>query len=321
MRRSISSLEIWPAHLEDRAWKLSFFGEELESITEFDPLTGQKTDTFDRVRVYANSHYVTPRPTLNQAIEQIKTELKQTLAHFQKEGKLLEAQRIEQRVQYDLEMLAARLGLHWRGTGDPLDEADMVDRPTDGESIRFGTWRLLQTDYIVIGWINDAPGGTGYDIVYQLFDVHKQEQLLSRITTVGPGDLRFGAHRVADAIYETLTGEPGAFDTRIAYITDERGADGTKRLALKVADADVILDLPLAPWEASLGTTLRVPTLVIHGAADEIVPVDASEVFEGVASAERRTYPDLRHELHNEPEGRQIYDEVIDWIEGRLSSD
>ena len=66
------SLEIFPAHLEDRAWKLSFFGEELESITEFDPLTGEKTDTFEHIRVYANSHYVTPKPTLNQAIISIK---------------------------------------------------------------------------------------------------------------------------------------------------------------------------------------------------------------------------------------------------------
>ncbi|MCR9270274.1 MAG: excinuclease ABC subunit UvrB [Hyphomonadaceae bacterium] len=100
-------IDIFPAHYEDRAWKLSFFGDELESITEFDPLTGRKSETLPAIKLYANSHYVTPRPTLNQAIEQIKTELKQTLEHFQKEGKLLEAQRIEQRVQYDLEMMAA----------------------------------------------------------------------------------------------------------------------------------------------------------------------------------------------------------------------
>ena len=100
-------IDIFPAHYEDRAWKLSFFGDELESITEFDPLTGRKSETLPAIKLYANSHYVTPRPTLNQAIEQIKVELKQTLEHFQKEGKLLEAQRIEQRVQYDLEMLAA----------------------------------------------------------------------------------------------------------------------------------------------------------------------------------------------------------------------
>jgi excinuclease ABC subunit B len=101
------SLEIFPAHLEDRAWKLSFFGEELESITEFDPLTGQKTDTFDQIRVYANSHYVTPKPTMQQAIIGIKKELRQRLDQLVGEGKLLEAQRLEQRTNFDLEMLEA----------------------------------------------------------------------------------------------------------------------------------------------------------------------------------------------------------------------
>ncbi len=101
------SLEVWPAHLDDRAWKLSFFGEELESITEFDPLTGQKTDTFDRIRLYANSHYVTPRPTMQQAIIGIKKELRMRLDQLVNEGKLLEAQRLEQRCTFDLEMLEA----------------------------------------------------------------------------------------------------------------------------------------------------------------------------------------------------------------------
>ncbi len=100
-------LDIFPAHYEDRAWKLSFFGDELEKIVEFDPLTGRTIQALPAIKLYANSHYVTPRPTLNQAIESIKQELKLTLSHFQKEGKLLEAQRIEQRVTYDLEMLAA----------------------------------------------------------------------------------------------------------------------------------------------------------------------------------------------------------------------
>jgi hypothetical protein len=100
-------LEIWPAHLEDRAWKLSFFGEELESITEFDPLTGAKTDTFEKIRVYANSHYVTPRPTMQQAMKGIKAELRQRLEQLVGEGKLLEAQRLEQRTNFDLEMLEA----------------------------------------------------------------------------------------------------------------------------------------------------------------------------------------------------------------------
>lgn len=101
------SLEIWPAHMEDRALKFSFFGEELESITEFDPLTGEKADTLDRIRIYANSHYVTPRPTLQQAIVSIKKELRIRLDQLVAEGKLLEAQRLEQRTNFDIEMLEA----------------------------------------------------------------------------------------------------------------------------------------------------------------------------------------------------------------------
>ena len=101
------SLEVWPAHLEDRAWRFSFFGEELESIVEFDPLTGAKTDAFKQIRIYANSHYVTPRPTMQQAIKGIKFELQQRLDQLVKDGKLLEAQRLEQRTNFDLEMLEA----------------------------------------------------------------------------------------------------------------------------------------------------------------------------------------------------------------------
>ncbi|WP_164659540.1 excinuclease ABC subunit UvrB [Tropicibacter sp. Alg240-R139] len=101
------SLEIWPAHLEDRAWKLSFFGEELEQLTEFDPLTGERTGTMEQVRVYANSHYVTPKPTMTQAVISIKKELRVRLDQLVGEGKLLEAQRLEQRTNFDLEMLEA----------------------------------------------------------------------------------------------------------------------------------------------------------------------------------------------------------------------
>ena len=101
------TLEVWPAHLDDRAWRFSFFGEELESIVEFDPLTGAKTDSFDQIRLYANSHYVTPRPTLQQAIKGIKDELFHRLKQLNAEGKLLEAQRLEQRTNFDLEMLEA----------------------------------------------------------------------------------------------------------------------------------------------------------------------------------------------------------------------
>jgi excinuclease ABC subunit B len=101
------SVEVWPAHLDDRAWRFSFFGEDLESITEFDPLTGAKTDNFQQIRIYANSHYVTPRPTMQQAVQGIKKELRQTLDLMVLNGKLLEAQRLEQRTSFDLEMLEA----------------------------------------------------------------------------------------------------------------------------------------------------------------------------------------------------------------------
>ena len=100
-------LEIWPAHLDNRAWRLSFFGDELESVTEVDPLTGEKYANLEQVRVYANSHHVTPRPTMQQAIKAIKHELDWRLEQLQKENKLLEYQRLEQRTKFDLEMLEA----------------------------------------------------------------------------------------------------------------------------------------------------------------------------------------------------------------------
>lgn len=101
------TIEIFPAHLEDSAWRISMFGDEIEQITEFDPLTGQKTGDLKSVKIYANSHYVTPRPTLNQAIKSIKEELQHRLVELEKAGRLLEAQRLEQRTRFDLEMLEA----------------------------------------------------------------------------------------------------------------------------------------------------------------------------------------------------------------------
>ena len=101
------SVELFPSHYEDSAWRLSFFGDEIESITEFDPLTGQKVADLSSIKVYANSHYVTPGPTLKQASEAIKHELSERLKEMHAEGKLLEAQRLEQRTNFDLEMIAA----------------------------------------------------------------------------------------------------------------------------------------------------------------------------------------------------------------------
>ncbi|URW74893.1 excinuclease ABC subunit UvrB [Sphingomonas donggukensis] len=101
------NLEIFPSHYEDSAWRISFFGDDIEEIVEFDPLTGQKVASLNSVRVYANSHYVTPGPTLKQASEAIKFELADRLQELVTEGKLLEAQRLEQRTNFDLEMIAA----------------------------------------------------------------------------------------------------------------------------------------------------------------------------------------------------------------------
>ncbi|WP_372422319.1 excinuclease ABC subunit UvrB [Salinarimonas chemoclinalis] len=100
-------IELFPAHLEDRGWRIGLFGDEVETIQEFDPLTGHKTADLEAVKIYANSHYVTPRPTLQQAIKGIKTELKQRLDELNRMGRLLEAQRLEQRTQFDLEMIEA----------------------------------------------------------------------------------------------------------------------------------------------------------------------------------------------------------------------
>jgi excinuclease ABC subunit B len=100
-------LEIFPSHLEDRAWRLSLFGDKLEKIEEFDPLTGDQVRELSLVKVYANSHYITPKPTIEQAVINIKKELEITLKKHKAENKLLEAQRLEERTKFDLEMIEA----------------------------------------------------------------------------------------------------------------------------------------------------------------------------------------------------------------------
>ena len=101
------NIELFPAHLEDRAWRITLFGDEIEQIWEFDPLTGEKITNLEKISIFANSHYVTPRPTLQQAVKLIASELQNRLLEFNEASKLLEAQRIEQRTQFDLEMIEA----------------------------------------------------------------------------------------------------------------------------------------------------------------------------------------------------------------------
>lgn len=99
------TIEIFPAHYEDRAWRLSFFDDHLESIHETDPLTGEKIAVLEHIRLFPNSHYVTPKPTVRQAVKQIQSDLQLRLKEFEAQGKLLEAQRLRERVTFDIELL------------------------------------------------------------------------------------------------------------------------------------------------------------------------------------------------------------------------
>ena len=155
-RKRGDTIEIFPVHLEDRAWRLSLFGDEIEAIHEFDPLTGKKTADLDTITVYAASHYVTPRPTLKQAIDGIKAELKETLDWMNENGKLLEAQRLEQRTRFDIEMLEATgscAGIEnysrWltgRAPGEPP--------PTFFEYIPDNALLFVDESHVTIGQIN-----------------------------------------------------------------------------------------------------------------------------------------------------------------------
>ena len=101
------NIEIFPSHLEDRAWRVSLFGDEIDAIWEFDPLTGEKVQPLDKIKLYANSHYIVPRPTIAQALHQIRRDLEIRLEEFRANGKLLEAERLEQRTNFDIEMMMA----------------------------------------------------------------------------------------------------------------------------------------------------------------------------------------------------------------------
>ncbi|PCI59795.1 MAG: excinuclease ABC subunit B [Kordiimonadales bacterium] len=154
-------IDIFPSHLEDRAWRLMMFGDEIEMIVEFDPLTGQKTNELASVKVYANSHYVTPRPTLDQAIKHIKVELEQRLKEYKDSDRLLEMQRIEERTHFDLEMMEATGScagienysryLTGRRPGDPP--------PTLFEYIPENALLFVDESHVAIGQINGMSRG------------------------------------------------------------------------------------------------------------------------------------------------------------------
>jgi excinuclease ABC subunit B len=154
-------IDIFPSHLEDRAWRLMMFGDEVEEIVEFDPLTGEKTKVLDSIKIYANSHYVTPRPTLDQAIKGIKLELKNRVKEYEDSERLLELQRIEQRTTFDLEMMEATGScagienysryLTGRRPGDPP--------PTMFEYIPENALLFVDESHVAVGQINGMSRG------------------------------------------------------------------------------------------------------------------------------------------------------------------
>ncbi|MBP0444997.1 excinuclease ABC subunit UvrB [Roseomonas sp. SSH11] len=155
------TVDVWPSHLEDRAWRISLFGDEVDGLREFDPLTGEVAGEMERVAIYANSHYVTPRPTLIQAIRDIKQELRETLARLTAEGKLLEAQRLEQRTTFDIEMMETTgvckgienysRYLSGRGPGQPP--------PTLFEYLPEGSLLVVDESHVTIGQIGGMARG------------------------------------------------------------------------------------------------------------------------------------------------------------------
>jgi TolB protein len=148
--------------------------------------------------------------------------------------------------EWDSEMPAPEAGvaeivsadLRRSGLFEPMAAEQMIDRPVTPPEVRFGTWRLLKVDHLVIGRVSERADGMGYEIRYHLLEVHSGRTLLSQAINVGLGDLRFGAHRVADAVYEALLGVPGAFSTRIAYVAVRNAGTDNERFELVVADAD-----------------------------------------------------------------------------------
>lgn len=119
----------------------------------------------------------------------------------------------------------------------PLPKEDLISQPSDKEQVNFADWRLLRSEGLLIGKVSSQDGQT-YQVQFQLFDVYKGQQIVGKRYQVPASGLRALAHQIADVVYETLTGEPGVFSTRLAFVTVIKNADGTKRFALQVSDAD-----------------------------------------------------------------------------------
>src|SRR5919201_1728010 len=215
-------IEIFPAHYEDRAWRVCLFGDEIESIDEFDPLTGRKTDELKFVKVYANSHYVTPRPTLLQAIHGIKLELRARIEELTRMGRLLEAQRLEQRTRFDLEMMEATGScagienysryLTGRRPGEPpptlFEYGFRLPSCMDNRPLRFEEWDAMRPQSACVSatpgpWELEESGGVFVEQVIRPTGL-TDPQVLVRPARTQVDDLVGEARQVAAAGFRTL---------------------------------------------------------------------------------------------------------------------
>ena len=119
----------------------------------------------------------------------------------------------------------------------PLEKRDLISEPHEGQQVNFQDWRLLRSEGLLIGKIS-SQDGENYQVQFQLYDVYKAEQLVGKRYNVPASGLRNLAHQISDIVYETLTGEKGVFSTRLAFVSEMKNADGSKRYALQVSDAD-----------------------------------------------------------------------------------
>ena len=269
------TLDVWPVHQEDRAWKISFFGEEIDKITEFDPLTGKATRPLERIKVYANSHYVTPRPTLNQAVEYIKEELRQRLAVLTQQGKLLEAQRLEQRCQFDIEMMLATGScagienysryLTGRRPGEP--PPTMFEYLPDNRPLKFDEWEKMRPQTIHVSatpgpWELNQTGGVFTE------QIIRPTHLIDPPVEIRPV-YKDNANQVDDCIHEVKETAKKGYRSLVTTLTKKMAEQLTEhmtemgvRVRYMHSDIDtierieIIRDLRLGKFDCLVGINL-----------------------------------------------------------------
>ncbi|MEJ2624071.1 MAG: excinuclease ABC subunit UvrB [Pseudolabrys sp.] len=270
------TIDLFPAHYEDRAWRINLFGDEIDKIEEFDPLTGQKSDELEFVKVYANSHYVTPRPTLIQAMNSIKAELRARLAQLNDAGRLLEAQRLEQRTIFDLEMMEAtgacdvtipQLGGMYRG--DFRRKATLAEYgfrlPScmDNRPLRFEEWDAMRPQTLAV---SATPGNWELEESGGVF----VEQVIRPTGLIDPPvEVRPARTQVDDLVGEVRAVAAKGYRSLVTVLTKRMAEDLTEylheqgiRVRYMHSDIDtlerieIIRDLRLGAFDALVGINL-----------------------------------------------------------------